>query len=156
VSYQYSHKNITEFLQQANPRPDAISWHEYTCSYKSNQDKCLSNLEKWPDHIKDAHQVMQDTIHTDLPVMITEWNYASDQSIQPNGKPFEDGMWNNETFMKQWTTRAIQILVENRVFASMQYSVTNTAIPMIDNSGALTTQGTTFQSLYEQTITNKK
>ncbi len=152
VSYQYSHKNLTAFLQQANPRPDAISWHEYTCSYKSNQDKCLANLEKWPDHIKDAHQVMQDTIHSDLPVMITEWNYASDQSIQSNGKPFDDGMWNNEAFMKQWTTRAIQILVENKVFASMQYSVTNTAIPMIDNSGAMTTQGTTFQSLYEQDI----
>src|SRR5438876_9349696 len=28
VSYQYDHNNLTTFLQGANPRPDAISWHE--------------------------------------------------------------------------------------------------------------------------------
>ena len=32
VSYQYDTNNLTTFLQGAKPRPDAISWHEYTCS----------------------------------------------------------------------------------------------------------------------------
>ncbi len=156
VSFQYNHKNLNEFLQQANPRADAISWHEYTCSYKDTPDKCLAGIDKWPAHISDANQTMQSDIHTQLPIMITEWNYASDQSVQSNGQPHDDGMWNNDSFMKQWTTKAIQTLANNHVFASMQYSVTNTALPMINNSGAMTTQGTTFQSLYEQMIGNKK
>jgi hypothetical protein len=156
VSFQYNQKNINEFLQQANPRADAISWHEYTCSYKNTPDKCLTGLDKWPTHITGARQTMQSAIHTELPIMITEWNYASDQSIQSNGQPYNDGMWNNDTFMKQWTTKAIQTLEDNHVFASMQYSVTNTANPMINNGGTMTMQGSTFQSLYEQTIGNKK
>jgi hypothetical protein len=156
VSFQYNHKNINEFLLQANPRADAISWHEYTCSDKNTPDKCLAGIDKWPAHISDANQTMQSAIHTKLPIMITEWNYASDQSIQSNGQPYNDGMWNNDAFMKQWTTKAIQTLANNNVFASMQYSVTNTAIPMISNGGTMTAQGSTFQSLYEQMIGNKK
>ncbi len=95
---------------------------------------------------------MQTTLGTKLPIMITEWNYASDQSIQHNGLPFDDGKYNNASFITAWTTKALGILAENQVFASMQYSVTNTALPLITDKNALTIQGMTFQSLYQRMV----
>jgi hypothetical protein len=85
------------------------------------------------------------TLGTSLDIMITEWNYAPD--AVPN-----DGKNNNSAFMTTWTTRALQTLAANRVFASMQYSSTNTAIPLITSNNTLTTQGTVFQAQYEQMI----
>jgi hypothetical protein len=152
VSYQYSHNNLTTFLQGANPRPDAISWHEYTCSYKEPADNCLAHLARWTRHIHDGRSVMQTTLGTELPIMITEWNYAADQSIQHNGLPFEDGKYNNASFITAWTTKAMDILAANHVFASMQYSVTNTALPLISDNNALTLQGMIFQSLYKKMV----
>lgn len=152
VSYEYSHDNLTTFLQGANPRPDAISWHEYTCSYKDPATSCLANLDGWTRDITDARAVMQNTLGTTLPIMITEWNYAADQSTQHNGLPFDDGKYNNATFMTEWTTKALRTLAANLVFASMQYSVTNTALPLITFRDTLTTQGETFQSLYQAMI----
>jgi len=150
VSYQYSHDNLTAFLQGANPRPDAISWHEYTCSYKDPADQCLANIDKWTTHIVDARTVMLSTIGTTLPIMITEWNYAADQSVQNNGQPYADNKYNNAAFMTQWTTRALQTLAANGVFASMQYTVTNTALPLITYQDQMTTQGQAFQEEYQK------
>jgi hypothetical protein len=152
VSYQYDHDNLTTFLQGANPRPDAISWHEYTCSYQEPMNNCLANLDRWTTHINDGRSVMQAMLGTELPIMITEWNYTADQSIQHNGLPFDDGKYNNASFITAWTTKALNILVANDVFASMQYSVTNTALPLISADNALTLQGITFQSLYQKMV----
>ena len=152
VSYQYNHDNMTSFLQGANPRPDMISWHEYTCSYKDPAGSCLANLDGWTRDITDARTVMQATFGTTLPIMITEWNYAADQSTQPNGLPFDDGKYNNTSFITEWTTKALRTLAANQVFASMQYSVTNTALPLITFRNELTTQGETFQSLYQTMV----
>jgi hypothetical protein len=152
VSYQYDHDNLTTFLQGTNPRPDAISWHEYTCSYHEQADECLANLDRWTTHIQDGRSVMQATLGTELPIMITEWNYAPDQSIQHNGLPFDDGKYNNASFITAWTTKALDILAANKVFASMQYSVTNTALPLISDNNALTLQGMAFQSLYQKMV----
>src|SRR5436190_593785 len=152
VSYQYNTNNLTTFLQGAKPRPDVISWHEYTCSYREPADNCLRNLDQWATNISDGRSVMQTMLGTELPIMITEWNYASDQSIQHNGLPFDDGKYNNASFITAWTTKALGILAENQVFASMQYSVTNTALPLITDKNALTIQGMTFQSLYQRMV----
>ena len=152
VSYEYNHDNLTSFLQRANPRPDMISWHEYTCSYKEPANNCLANLDGWTTHISDARVVMQTTLRTALPIMITEWNYAADQSTQHNGLPFDDGKYNNASFMTEWTTMALRTLAANHVFASMQYSVTNTALPLITFRNELTIQGETFQSLYQTMV----
>ena len=152
VSYQYDTNNLTTFLQGAKPRPDAISWHEYTCSYQESADNCLANLDRWATHINDGRSVMQATLGTELPIMITEWNYAADQSIQHNGLPFDDGKYNNASFITAWTTKALDILVANKVFASMQYSVTNTALPLISDKNALTLQAVSYTHLTLPTI----
>src|SRR5205807_10197498 len=78
-------------------------------------------------------------------IMITEWNYA------PNAVP-NDGKINDASFMTTWTTKALQTLAANRIFASMQYSCTNTVISLIGDNNILTTQGHILQSEYQQMI----
>lgn len=143
VNYQYERDYLTTFLQHANPRPDAISWHEYSCLDTSAKDICISQIDYWTQHIADARNVMVSTIGTALPIMITEWNYA------PNAVP-NDGKVNDAAFMTAWTTKALQTLAANRVFASMQYSCTNTVISLIDDHNALTTQGQVVQNEYQR------
>ncbi|MGZ3618578.1 MAG: hypothetical protein ACXVAV_16475, partial [Ktedonobacteraceae bacterium] len=60
--------------------------------------------------------------------------------------------YNNASFITAWTTKAMDILAANKVYASMQYSVTNTALPLINDNNALTLQGVTFQSLYQKMV----
>jgi hypothetical protein len=152
VNYQYTRSYLTTFLQNAKPRPDEISWHEYTCSKKDPSDMCLAKIDRWTTHITDARDAMQTTIGSVLPIMITEWNYAPDLQIESTGQVLSDGKHDNTAFMTAWTTKALQTLAANRIFASMQYSCTNTAIPLVDGNNTITTQGTTFKSIYQQMI----
>jgi len=147
VNYQYDRDYLAAFLRQAKPRPDEISWHEYTCDDSWTNSVCISHISHWTNHISDARAVMQATIGQVLPIMITEWNYA------PNAVP-NDGKNNNPSFMAAWTTLALQTLAANGIFASMQYSVTNTAIPLITSGNALTSQATAFQNQYQTMIVN--
>jgi Mannanase, galactose-binding domain-like len=146
VNFQYDRNYLTSFLQNANPRPDEVSWHEYTCDDSWASSICISHIANWTNHISDARAAMTSAIGTALPIMITEWNYA------PNAVP-NDGKNNNSAFMSTWTANALQTLAANGIFASMQYSVTNTAIPMVDSGNAITIQGSTFQNQYQTMIT---
>lgn len=146
VTFHYDRAYLTSFLRGANPRPDEVSWHEYTCDDSWASDICISHIDHWTNHISNARAAMTTTIGSMLPIMITEWNYA------PNAVP-NDGKNNNRGFMSTWTTRALDTLAANRIFASMQYSCTDTAIPLIASDDTITTQGMAFQSMYEQMIT---
>lgn len=149
VNYHYDGTYLSYFLRNAQPRADAISWHEYTCDDGWDKAICIAHIANWTNHITNARTVMNDQLGTQLPIMITEWNYA------PNAVP-NDGKNNDANFMATWTSTALQTLAANRVFASMQYSCTNTAIPLIDGGNAITTQGNAFRTQYEQMITNGK
>jgi hypothetical protein len=149
VNFQYDHTYLATFLQNAQPRPDEISWHEYTCDDSWSTTTCISHIDHWTNHIADARATMLSITSKELPIMITEWNYA------PNAVP-NDGKNNNSAFMQTWTTHALQTLAANRVFASMQYSCTNTAIPLISTNGTITTQGAMLQTQYQSIIVNGK
>ena len=145
VNFHYDGNFLRAFLQQAQPRPDEISWHEYTCSYKWPSDQCITNIDNWNTHISDSRDAMMSTLGVELPIMITEWNYAPDAA-------YNDGKNNDKTFMTTWTTKALQTLADNHIFASMQYSCTNTAIPLVDNDNKITFQGALFEQLYVNMI----
>ncbi len=145
VNFHYDGDYLAAFLKSANPLPDQLSWHEYTCSYTWAADTCIANIDHWTTHIQDSRARMMATIGKVIPIMITEWNYAPDAA-------YNDGKNNNRDFITTWTTKALRTLAANHIFASMQYSCTNTAISLIDNDNKLTMQGTAFQALYLQMI----
>ncbi len=149
VNYQYNHDYLKKFLQRAQPLPDEISWHEYTCDISWEAGRCISNIDSWSYHISDARALMWSSIGSTLPIMITEWNYAPNAGIG-------DSKLNNSQFMRAWTNKALQVLAANRIFASMQYSSTDTAVPLISSSNMLTAQGEAFQAQYQQIITEKQ
>ncbi|HLZ55395.1 MAG TPA: hypothetical protein VKR06_00495 [Ktedonosporobacter sp.] len=145
VTYHYDQNYLQSFLKLAKPRPDDISWHEYTCTASDDQAVCMAHLDDWAGHINDARTWMTKILGAPLPIMITEWNYAPDASAK-------DGKSNDDTFMSNWTQKALQILLNHQVFASMQYSCTNTAAPLISSNNTPTAQGLMFQMQYEQAM----
>ena len=149
VNYRYDRAYLTTFLQQANPRPDEISWHEYTCDDASDNATCIANISSWTTHINDARNAMLTTLHTALPIMITEWNYA------PNAQN-NDGKINDSNFMTTWTTRALFTLAASRIFASMQYACTDSVYALVSNNGTPTAQGITIGNLYQRMIINNQ
>ncbi|GHO95362.1 hypothetical protein KSF_054100 [Reticulibacter mediterranei] len=157
VSYKYDRANLTAFLQQTQPKPDEISWHEYVCGHQSQANPCIAGIDGWVDHIRDARDAMQQIIGHTLPIMITEWNYAPDLNVLPNGRVnTNDGKHDNAAFMSAWTEKALQTLAANHVFASMQYAATNTPLPLIGLNDSITPQGAAFQRMYQQIITNQQ
>lgn len=148
-NFQFSRRFLKNFLQKAKPRPDGISWHEYACSVNWSAQFCLDNINNWPVHFAQARAVMQEAIKTELPIWITEWNYAPDQAFL-GGVPIKDGKWNNPAFMQAWTTKAMDALVAGRIYAAMQYYSTNAAMPLISSDGKLETEGKIFQQNYQR------
>lgn len=138
VNYQYNGSYLQYFLQNANPRPEAVSWHEYTCASDWSNDLCMSHLDNWTVHFNDARARMVSAIGTALPIMITEWNYTANPQSG-------DGKSDNDTFMTQWTTKALQTFAADGIFAAAQYSCTQYAAPLVDDNSKMTAQGIVFQ-----------
>jgi hypothetical protein len=149
VTSHYSHDYLMTFLQQANPQPDAISWHEYTCDKNDDPNTCLSNIDLWTQHIADARASMQNALGKVYPIMITEWNYAGNAESG-------DGKNGDPQFMSNWTTKALQTLAANRIYASMQYSVTDTSMSLISPDNTYTPQGSAFRQQYQNMIVNNQ
>ncbi|MBV9227799.1 MAG: hypothetical protein JOZ18_00705 [Chloroflexi bacterium] len=143
VNYHYDRAYLSTFLQRANPRPDEVSWHEYTCDDSWPSETCISRIDDWTNHISDAREAMDADIGTTLPIMITEWNYAPDANAG-------DGKINNSSFMTTWTTKALETLAANRVFASMQYACTDSVYALVRGDGTPTAQGLAMQALYQR------
>ena len=146
ATYLYDFNYLRDFLQGAQPLPDAVSWHEYTCGASWAADVCLSHIDNWTNHITNARGIMQATVGRQLPIMISEWNYTADHNVAGDGKN------DNPTFMAAWTTKAFQVLAANNVFAAMQYVCTNGQVPLIATNNTLTPQGMAFQAQYNSMI----
>ncbi len=146
VNYHYDPVYLSYFLGHAVPRPDAVSWHEYACWASDTTDVCMAHLTHWTLHIQDARAIIS-TTGSMLPIMITEWNYDANATLN-------DGKSTNSTFMRTWTTAALQTLAKNHILASMQYACTNPVMPLITTGGTLTAQGNAFLTTYQQLVLN--
>jgi hypothetical protein len=139
VNYQYSRDYLKYFLLNAKPRPNEVSWHEYTCGDDSSWTKetCIQRIDNWSVHFADARSIMASSIGTTLPIMISEWNYT------PNPLS-SDGKYTDDTFMTTWTNKALKNLAANGIFGAMQYSCSNYPIALIKSDSTLSAQGKVF------------
>lgn len=140
VNFQKNPPYVAYFVHHATPRPDFVSWHEYTCGSGSPDSYCLQHIENWTTHITDTKNAITANGDPIPPMMITEWNYA------PDGGVMNDNKHNDPAFMSQWTTRALQTLAANHVFASYHFNVSN-ATPLIGSA-----QGQAFQTVFQQLV----
>lgn len=137
--YTYDFNYLKNFLLAAKPLPDFVSWHEYTCDTSWAASVCMSHINNWTTHAANARSIMTAAIGVSLPIMITEWNYTANHSVAGDGKN------DNAAFMTSWTTKALQTLAANGIYAAMQYACTNSQVPLITTGNALTPQGKVFQ-----------
>jgi hypothetical protein len=144
VNFQKNPPYVAYFVHNATPKPDFVSWHEYTCGSGSPDSNCLQHIDNWTTHITDTNNAITTNGDPVPPIMITEWNYAPDSGVM------NDNKHNDPVFMSRWTTKALQTLAANHVFASYHFNVSN-ATPLIGG-----VQGQTFQALYEQMILGRR
>jgi hypothetical protein len=143
VTYHADPVYISTFLQRVQVRPDAVSWHEYTCPSTASDHSCLESLERWPQHVTATRERIHAAIGTPLPLIISEWNW------NPLNTP--DTRIQNYDFIYRWTYRAFEIMAEQKIFASCQYCLTNNSgLAMLnDQTHALTGQAAAFRDSYE-------
>ena len=140
VNFQQNPSYVAYVVHNATPKPDFVSWHEYTCNSADTADYCIQHIANWTTHITNTRGAISAGGDAVPPIMITEWNYA------PDGGVTTDNKHNDPTFMTQWTTTALQTLIANNVYASYQFNVSD-ALPLIGSP-----QGAAFQSMYQQTF----
>src|SRR5579885_3087354 len=138
TNYQTNPSYIAYFVQNANPAPDFISWHEYTCGNSDSGATCIANISHWSTHIANTKAAIQATGKPVPPIFITEWNY------DPNN-PSGDSRATPQ-FEQQFVTTALQELEKDGVTAAYQYVVTgHTEYNLVDPSGQLTAAGQAFE-----------
>jgi hypothetical protein len=136
VNFQQNPAYISYFVHNAHPRPNFVSWHEYTCGRDEPASHCINHIDNWPTHVKNTRNAITANGNPVPPIMITEWNY-SPAGISGDGKS------NNPLFLEQWTTKALQTLAANNIFASYHFNVEE-VLGLVDNNNNPTVQGQAF------------
>jgi hypothetical protein len=141
VNFQQNPSYISYFVHHAHPRPDFISWHEYTCGHGSSAAYCIQQIDNWTRHISNIRTAIMAQGHSVPPIMITEWNY-SPAGISGDGKS------NDSVFLAHWTTKALQTLAANNVFAAYHFNVEGD-LGLVDSSDNPTVQGQAFYAAWQ-------
>jgi hypothetical protein len=141
VNFQYDAGYLQTFLASANPLPDAISWHTYTCDDSTaTEATCLANIDNWTTDFTAARTLMTSTIGKQLPIWDTEWNYTP--TIDTAKANYTD-----TAFLKQWTTKALQTLAADGIAGSMHFNVQD-LLPLANGDGSPAAEGLSFNAEY--------
>jgi hypothetical protein len=146
VNFQYNPTYVSYFVHNASPKPDFISWHEYTCDNADSAQTCIDNIAHWSAHIAATRSAIQAYGDAVPPIFITEWNYdPNNPSPDPRATPqFED------TF----TRTALEELARDGVTGATQFVATgHTEFNLVDTGENLTAAGQAFGQEYTQLIT---
>lgn len=146
VNFQQNPPYISYFVHNANPKPDFISWHEYTCGHESPASDCIQHIDNWTTHVDNTRHAITANSDPVPPIMITEWNYSP-------GVISGDGKSSDPLFLEQWTAKALQTLAANNIFAAYLFNVED-ILGLTDNNNNPTVQGLAFYTACEHLIGN--
>jgi|GEM_PF-2521356 len=133
---------IAYFVNNANPAPDYVSYHQYTCSSSSTAPDCLSKIPTYATHLNEIKTAIAQTGKPVPPIMLTEWNY---DPVPPNPDSRVTA-----SFEQQYTQAMLSELANDGFFAATHYVVTGSGgYQLIDSSGNLTPEGQTFGQMYD-------
>lgn len=140
VNFKANPKYIAYFVHNAIPKPDEISWHEYTADAYTTIQQFLAGIRRWGAHIADTKTAIQANGDSVPPIFITEWNYDSHP-------PYPDPRITPQ-FQMQFVQAALTELAKDGVTAAMQYDLnTNPNYNLVNNNG-LTPAGQEFQHMW--------
>jgi len=144
VNFEYNGSYLLHFLQRANPRPDAVSWHEYACGTGSSDQYCLDHVANWTNHA-DGGIAQMNTAGYRVSTWITEWN------MNP-----EDEAGYQSPFIQTWTRRALDqwssLASAGKIAVAMNYTMARagtfngqpSGFQLFKPDNSLTLQGQTF------------
>ena len=143
--------SMAQFYVQANPTPDFLDWHEYTCGHTDSAQYCFNHIaaatspgHNWEQHILDTQTALQKLGVSVLPkIFITEWGWDS----APFGGSTPDPRLST-MYTLHFDTAALNELKKIGVYAAYQYVLnTNGDSQLINYNGSQTTGfGQDFQS----------
>ncbi len=141
VNFQYNPTYVSYFVHNANPKPDFISWHEYTCGNSNTAQYCIDHIANWSTHISATKTAIQNYGDAVPPIMITEWNYDPNN---PNPDPRATAQ-----FQQTFTQTALNELAKDGVFAATHYvSTGHQYYNLIDPGDVITPEGQMFGQMY--------
>jgi hypothetical protein len=118
VNAGYNGPYIQTFMQTANPRPDAVSYHAYVCGPSDSEQVCLDAISQWATFATDLKNRMRDNVGYTTPVWITEWNMDGFDEVRYQ-----------QPFIQTWTMRALRewtsLANAGKIGAAFQYSMSN-------------------------------
>ena len=136
---------IVYFVQNANPAPDYVSYHQYSCSSSNTAQECLNKIPTYATHLNEIKTAIAATGKPVPPIMLTEWNY---DPVPPNPDPRV-----TPAFEQQYTQAMLTELANDGFFATTQYLATGSGVyQLIDSSGNLTPEGQMFGQMYDSLI----
>ena len=145
VNFQYNPTYISYFVHNANPKPDFISWHEYTCGNSATAQYCIDHIQNWATHIASIQTAIQNYGDVVPPMFITEWNYDPN-NLSPDSRVTSD-------FQQAFTQNALQELADDGITGATHYVATgHTEYNLVDSSGSLTPEGHMFGQMYDSFI----
>ena len=140
TAYAYT-SYIATFVQNANPAPDVVSWHEYACGPGGSTSSCFGAIANWSSHVASINAAERTAAGRTFPFMITEWNmdYA------------DDPRYSDPTVIGPWTTQALQelnSLVASGLIGAQQYvaATHSSDFQLINPDNSLTPQGQAFSA----------
>jgi hypothetical protein len=141
VNYHSDPAYIGYFVGHANPVPDVVSWHEYTCQPSAATATCRSNIGNWAAHAADTNRAEIAAAGHTVPFMISEWNMD----------PSPDSRYLDPSVIGPWTTAALRELASltaSGLVGAQQYcaDVQGGGFALVDSSNHLTPQGQAFQA----------
>ncbi len=134
VAYDDDLPYIRYFVRHAVPRPNFLSWHEYVCGPQNTDRYCDTHIARWAAHFKATNALVRRTIHTTLPIMITEWN------LDANSDP----RYADRAFIGPWITAALRELMQLRshgLIGAMYYTATSNQNDLINQNRSFTPAG---------------
>jgi hypothetical protein len=136
TNFQYNPPYVAYFVANADPAPDFISWHEYTCGNSRTAQYCIDHIQNWETHVDQTRAAIQANGDAVPPIFITEWNYDPDP---PAGDTrATPAFW--DVFIRD----ALARLEADGVTGATHYVVTDSIYELIDGSGTLTAAGVAF------------
>ena len=145
VNFQYNPTYVSYFVHNAIPKPDFISWHEYTCGNSDTAQYCIQHIANWGKHITLTKQAIQNYGDQVPPIFITEWNYDPNN---PQNDPRATAQ-----FQQQFTQTALQELANDGVTGAAQYVATgHQYYNLVDPNNTLTPEGQEFGTMFNSLV----
>jgi hypothetical protein len=96
--YDEGKEYIRIFLQQANPKPDFVSWHMYFGGINTSNQEILDKASQTSKCIDDVeNSVIIPAIGHSLPIIITEWNWNPNPDLQGDYRDLDEQFITNFT-----------------------------------------------------------